>query len=197
MRFTSEQYKKMLLDLLPRGRAWDRLPGSIAYDFIDAISKEFERVDARANQLIKEADPRSALETLDQWESFLGLPDECTGEQTTIEGRRQEILAKLTALGGISRQYYIDLARALGYEITITEFRPFRAGLSRAGDALTNGDWIYAWRVNAPAVNGILFRAGSGRAGDPLALFSNEVLECVISKNNRASRIVLFAYGNS
>lgn len=116
----------------------------------------------------------------------------------TQQERRDDVVQRLITTGGQSRRYFIDLARALGYEITITEFFPFRAGHSRAGDPITNTlDWRYSWRVNAPETTFWLFRAGVGAAGEPLRKWGNSRLEGVIRKYAPAHTNVIFGYGGN
>ncbi|MNJ39675.1 hypothetical protein D3C77_345530 [compost metagenome] len=135
---------------------------------------------------------------LADWERVAGLPDKCAGTlESTVQGRRNALLAKLTATGGQSKAYFIAIAAALGYEITIEEFRPFRAGRSTAGDVLTNGDWMFTWRVRAPEVTVIPFRAGRSAAGEQLRAWGNDTLECKIRQRSPAHTVVLFAYANS
>ncbi|WP_236851555.1 putative phage tail protein [Candidatus Sodalis pierantonius] len=54
----------------------------------------------------------------------------------TLQQRRQQVLARINATGGLSRKYFITLAKSLGYRITIDEPEPFRAGSSLAGEKL-------------------------------------------------------------
>ncbi|TMV36430.1 DUF2313 domain-containing protein, partial [Thioclava sp. BHET1] len=63
----------------------------------------------------------------------------------------------------------------LGYEITITEFTPFRVG-ETVGLPLYGIDWAYAWKVNAPDFSIAYFQLGRGEVGDPLATWSDVVL---------------------
>lgn len=191
-----DQYTSFLKTLLPPGRAWARASISTVSKFLEGLAAEMVRLDQRTGDLLLEADPRATAELLPEWERMLGLPDGCSGLAITLQERRAAILAKLITKGAISKQFFIDLAASLGFEITITEFRPFRAGHSCAGDALTNGDWVVAWRVNAPSQTVKYFRAGQSCAGEPLATWGNDVLECKISKRIPAGTIVLFAYGD-
>lgn len=188
------KYIELLFNLLPKGVAWNKNPNSFLSQLMDGISQEMNRVDQKTEALLLEMDPRTSNELLTDWERMLGLPDECTGEAATVQARRNEAYAKLTGIGSTSRQFYIDLAASLGFEVTITEFRPFRAGLSRAGDRITNGDWIYAWQVNAPATEYLRFRAGLSFAGEPLVYSGNDTLQCAIDKRKPAHTIVLFAF---
>lgn len=193
---SANEYLEQLKLLLPPGKALPRETGTSLDTLLDGIAQELARLDARGEDLIGEANPSSTSELLTDWERTAGLPDNCSGTlDSTVQGRRQSLLAKLTSTGGQSKQYFIDVAAALGYEVTISEFRPFRAGLSHAGDDLTNGDWIYTWRVNAPETTTVSFRAGQSSAGEALRIWGNETLECKINKLKPAHTIALFAYG--
>lgn len=189
-------YIKMLLDLFPLGLAWPRDQDTDFYTTVDATAEEFTRMGVRSGDLINELDPRTALESLPDWERMLGLPDECSREtdDRTTQVRRDEILAKLTQRGAISKQYYIDIAAQLGFTITIREFRPFQVGRSRAGDPLSNGDWIFAFEVQGPILTFIYFRTGRNTVGEPLRIWGNEPLECTINKIKPAHTVAIFTF---
>lgn len=186
----------MLMDLLPEGKAWPKFPGTFLYGAMEGLAEELARLDARGERLIIESDPRQSDELLPDWERVCGLPDECRRETSTVATRRNDVVARLTQNGSINKAYYIQLAEYLGYEITIYEYRPFRAGLSSAGDPVCNQPWAYVWQVNAPAVTGVFFVAGGSSAGDALAVYENEALECSINKRKPAETLVLYSYGD-
>ena len=193
---TPAQYLDQLAGLLPKGLAWTRDRDATLLKVLRAIADQLGRADKRAEELLDEADPRTALEILDAWEAAFGLPETCTPDaEQTLQERRDQLLSKMTTTGGQSRAYFVAMALALGYEITITEFRPFRAGWSNAGDDLTNDEWTFAWRVNAPETTIREFRAGRSTAGEPLRTWGNELLECVISKYAPAHTHLFFGYG--
>lgn len=193
----ADAYSDQLRALLPPGRLWDSLrqDGSLADALIAALAQEFARVDGRSQALIDETDPRSVSELLADWEAFAGLPDACTGSLSTVGGRRGALLSRLTARGGQSQSYFVALAEQLGYTVTITEYRPPYAGLATVGDALTYGDWVFAWTVNAPqtTVSDAVVNAAS--AGEPLRSWGVQALECIIRRRRPAQTTVLFTYG--
>lgn len=191
-----ENYKNLILKLLPNGLAWNKDRTSNLSKLIEAAAVEFSRLGVRAEDVLKEADPRTSNELLPDWERFYGLPDECEQEldQTSNERRYKLLNRAITVRGGQSRQFFIDYIEALGFDVTITEFQQFRAGISAAGDALTNGqDWVNTWQINAPASLAYEFTAGS-RAGEPLRVFRNDSIECSINHIKPAQTLVLFAY---
>lgn len=193
---SAEQYANQLRALLPRGEAWRAERGSLMDSLLLAIATEFARIDARGGDLLNEADPRTTVELLEDWERVLGLPNPCITEEQTNAQRRAAVVEKVRRLGGQSVAYFLQVAESLGYDITITEFRPFVAG-SDAGDPLTNGDWIFTWQVNGPEVTTTDFKVGVSAVGEPLRTWGNEELECVINQLKPAHTHVLFAYAES
>lgn len=137
-------------------------------------------------------------EGLSDWERVLALPDPClVGVPQTVGQRVQAVVSKVQWRGGQSKAFFISLAKSLGYDITITTFRPARAGLARAGDPIYGGSWSFTWRVNAPAVTVNYARAGIAGAGDPLASWGNKNLECRLRQMMPAESVLLFGYGDN
>jgi uncharacterized protein YmfQ (DUF2313 family) len=193
---TAADYLEQLKTLLPPGQAFPREAGTTLHDLLDGMSIELARVDGRGETLPIEANPASANELLSDWERVAGLPDKCSGVlEETLQGRKNALLTKLTSTGGQSAAYFIELAASLGYTVTIEEFRPFRAGISRAGDSLTNGPWVFTWRIRAPEVSVTEFRAGRSAAGERLRTWGNDTLECKLNQLKPAHTVALFAYG--
>lgn len=196
MAHTPDDYAQLLKNLLPSGLAFIREPGTNLEQLLLGLAVEFSRTEERADQLAIEVNPLGSIELLPDWERATGLPDKCSGElETTIQGRRNAVIAKLSSTGGQSRQYFIDVAAALGYTITITEFNPFRVGISAVGDALTNGPWQYAWQINAPETTLVEFRVGLSAVGEALRTWGNDTLECKIRQLAPAHTVPIFSYG--
>ena len=195
------EYSKVIRRLFPRGLAWLRVfdQTSNLYKLLDSYANETCRIHERADQLIREVDPRTTLELLEDWERLLGLPDECDPSTTqTIQERRTRVIQVLTTRGGQNEAFYKTLASNFGFDVDVISAEdqpPFVAG-SRAGDRLTNGNWRYAFVIKAPAEFLVKFRAGQGAAGDPLVKVGNETLECLMEKYKPAHTIVLFSFGD-
>lgn len=192
MGMTAAQYLSQLQALLPRGGAWPREPDATLTRLLQALADELARVDGRAQVLIEEEDPRTTYEMLSDWERAFGLPETCAGAGETTQQRRNALVAKVTGIGGQSRQYFIDLAEQLGYEITITEFDPFTVG-DTVDDEIYGELWQFAWQVNAPQESITPFLATSS-VDDPLGAWGNEQLECAINRLKPAHTTALFAY---
>lgn len=193
---TAADYLEQLKTLLPPGQAFPRDAGTTLHSLLDGMSIELARVDGRGDSLPGEANPASTNELLGDWERVAGLPDKCSGAlEETLQGRRNALLTKLSSTGGQSPGYFIGLAASLGYTVTIEEFRPFRVGMSRAGDSLTNGPWVFTWLIRAPEVTVTSFRVGRSAVGERLRIWGNDTLECIINQLKPAHTIALFAYG--
>lgn len=189
-----DAWLSQLQALLPPGLAWPRHPDAVLTRLLGPIAAQMSRIDGRAAELLREADPRQTLELLAEWEADTGQPDPCAGPAVTLTGRRGRVLAKLLGRpGGQSIAYYTALAARYGQEIAIEEFRPFRAG-ARAGDRCRSVAWHFAWRVQGYAGSPTRFRAGRSIAGDRLAEWGNQILECVIRRTAPAHSHVLFGY---
>lgn len=162
---------------------------------IKAEANALSTAESSADSIRRAMRPDSG-EGLADWEQLLGLPDPCLhGAPQTTRQRVNAVVSKWQGQGGQSRPFFIELAKALGYSITIDVFRPARAGLARAGDPINGGDWAFAWRVNAPAVTVIPAAAGLSSAGEALSAWGNEVLECRLSQLKPAESILIFGYG--
>lgn len=193
---TAEEYRDLLLALLPPGQAIPRDPGTTMDDLLLAMADEMARLDNRGLDLLREMNPLYTAELLPEWEAIAGLPDKCSGElEPTLQGRRNALVAKIASTGGQSRAYFIAIAAALGYTVTIDEYRPFRVGEAAVGDALTNDEWVYAWRVLAPETTIVEFRTGESAVGEPLRDWGNDLLECKMRELRPAHTWVHFSYG--
>lgn len=193
-----DQYVDTLKQLMPKGIAWTRSIGSIFHQLFQAMAEEMARFDSRISvDLINEMDPRTCLEMLDDWERIVGLPDACqTSLSVGVTLRRIDVLRKLVSKGSQSRQFFIDLAAAFGYTITITEIRPFRSGMNVSGDRCYDVDWWHHWVVNSSTRVTSYFLSGSSHSGDALKNWANGTLECVIQAVKPAHTVVHFTYGS-
>lgn len=195
MALTAADYRRQLAALAPPGQALPDSTDSNWQKLLDALAVLFGEVDARAEVLMTELDPRSARELLTDWERVTDLPDTCVpGEQTEAE-RRDSVMRVLTSTGGQSRDYYIEMAAELGYDITITEHHPH--SVEETVDFPVNGGaWQFAWTVRA-AGETVRYLTTTSDVSEALATWGNERLECVIERYKPAHTYVIFAYGST
>lgn len=197
MRATQDQYSRLLKALLPPGAAWADDDEAVLNRFLRGVAGALTRAHNRGVDLTYEAQPASTKELLTEWERVAGLPDGCTAtENLTQAERRDALVAKLAARGGQSIPFFIDLAAALGFEITITEHSPFQAGKSAAGQACNTELSRFIWTVHGPATTKRVFKAGISTAGEPLQKSSNTLLECAMHRLKPDHTLCNFTYGD-
>jgi uncharacterized protein YmfQ (DUF2313 family) len=142
VRRSGSNYRDAFLSLLPNGQAWPKHQiGSVLYDTVDGLSEYWGFVDGRAADLLeRESDPRQTVELLPDWERNWGLPPPCFTQPPTIGERQKMLVMWMTLMGAQSIDWFIHVASLLGYDISITEYRPFMVGMDRCGDSRVYGD---------------------------------------------------------
>jgi len=206
-----ERYKELWKKLWPRGKAWDFEEQPVLSKLLDSSSIEFCRVDDFIDFLLREADPRITSALLTDWERLLGLPDECTPDDLSLDERRNQIVQKYTNVGGLNKTFYEFIGQQLGFEIFVNDFTNFKAGFAVAGDPisnffneifvagstagtfLTNVGWRFYFNVDMPITAAEVFEAGDV-AGSPLRLFSNPLIECTMLKLKPAHSAIFFTF---
>jgi uncharacterized protein YmfQ (DUF2313 family) len=212
---TSAEYAQGFNNCLPTGPAWPRDPAEVLQKFITGLSGIWgDEVEALAALLLtRESDPRATIILLPDWERAWGLPDDCLAEPLTIGDRQTALVNRMTLLGAQNRAFFIAQAANIGYAITIREFSPFMAGVSRCGDTtdlnaayakdfghfrweIGSPDMRFYWVVSVASRRFTWFRAASGQAGvDPMLRIGLATdLECLIRRWKPAHTIVIFDY---
>lgn len=147
---TAADYAAATVALLPRGRAWTAgEPGTKQAALVGALAVLWADVDADAGQLLEQSLPGANADLLPEWEETLGLTKSIDG--LTTQQRAAQVLARFVGGGGQSQAYFIALAAALGFTITITTYAPFRAGVGTATSPVYTDDWAYSWGVHIVA----------------------------------------------
>lgn len=194
-RYSIDNYASALQALMPVGIIWTRSPDAVQTRVARALAHAYQRSDDDALGLLVGAFPSTATMMLPEWEATLGLPDMCSiGEIDTIAKRQDAVVSKLISSGGQSIDYYTRIAAAMGYQITITEYRQAVAGMAVAGDAINGEEWPFVWLVTTPGTNISVALAGRTYCGDPLRSWGNRQLECRLSAMAPSHTIVKFGY---
>lgn len=183
-----------LLKLLLPAVAYEKAGPALSAEVV-AEGNQLDAFQDLIEALPPETDPRSTSALLQDWERVYGLPDECRGQADTIADRRLRLVAKVAETGGLSKPYFIALASALGYTgVTITSFKPTNAEMG-CEDAVRDESWRRAWQVNMPNQQNVhrLFSAESA-SEDPVDVYRQGPVECLIGKLKPAHTLVLFNY---
>ncbi|HSH72333.1 MAG TPA: putative phage tail protein [Methylophilaceae bacterium] len=194
MALETDDYLAQLRELLPPGPAWPRDNDSLLTKLLTGWAEEFARIDARADDLVDEADPRTTSELLPDWERVVGLPDPCVTVNQSVDQRRAALVSKLTSIGGQSRQYFLDLAFSLGYiGSSIEEYRPFNC-TDDCNDALYSELDRFVWTLFLPSNSGIYIMNCNSACNSPLQAWGDEVIECRVNRYKPAHTKAIFAY---
>ncbi|EAA8719444.1 DUF2313 domain-containing protein [Salmonella enterica subsp. enterica serovar Abaetetuba] len=170
-------HQRALLQLLPRGKAWNKAPDSTLSELCRALSEPTARVNETATQLLRERFPSQAVLLLEDWEKFLGLPD-CTSGEDNIETRQMAAGAKHRMWPSLNVLFYKKLAKRYGYDIEITP-DPDNQYIS-----LINVKGGVKWR-NATVLDNCL---------TPLRVYDSGILECLLEKYKPAHQEFRFIY---
>jgi len=214
VRRQGSDYAIAMLQLLPQGQAWPRgldcaTDDSTLVGTIRGLADYYGFVDSRAADLLeRESDPRITIELLSDWERAWGLPEKCLATPQTIGERQVALVTKMTLLGAQSRQFFIDLAAKIGYDIKIQEFAPWMFGVSQCGrtdDGTVNHYWRWEigppemrffWTVKVSGVKYIWWRYGLALLGiDPhLRIGVPRDLECILRRLKPAHTEIVFDF---
>ncbi|WP_332117232.1 YmfQ family protein [Azorhizobium caulinodans] len=189
-----EAAHREILSLQPTGFVWpvrDSQFGALMLPLAQAVAD----LEASAEAMMDEIDPRTAVLCLEDFERVLG-PDPCGRDISALSrGQRQQLAhQRWTARGGQSIAYFVSLAAKRGVTIRIEEARVSQAGGLRAGDELVNSPEQFVWRVLLSLGAWEVFRAGESVAGDRLYDFALSDIECDIRRAAPAHTDVVFSY---
>ena len=197
MALTERDYSHQIDALLPRGPIWKRTPGSTLDAVLYALGREAARADARINQVIEEADPRTSIEELARWFDDYGIPSACLEAiaDPSREQMRQELLAKITSKLGLTAAFFESLAGTLGYQAKVMAFTEHDVNVD-VEHPLYEEQWTTVMTL------GITIRSDGNAeyldvtwgADEPLARWGNALLECMIRALAPAHVYVIFMY---
>ncbi|CUR45496.1 FIG121501: Prophage tail protein [Alloalcanivorax xenomutans] len=172
-------FTNQLVLLQPPGIGLPTEPDSGWYQLLAGLAAEFERIDGRSADLTKEITLQpGAIELLDEWEDALGINDDPI-VPTDPDDRRNNVVAKLSAIGGQTLAYFIGIAQRFGVKTSTVEERPFEMGVHGMGDPVGGDEWRHVWSVLTTDVVSSDVRA---------------ILERAINRYKPAHTVALFDY---
>jgi len=195
-KFDAAGYAVAMKSLLPQGRVWQINEGSSQAAVIDGLALTTQRSDSAAISLIQGAFPATADQLISEWNQTLGIIDPCFGAPTSSFTNQQQIVAKLSATGGQSPQYFIDLALSLGYVIKITQYT-YHSVMKPVTAALSSKDWALTWQVDFAVANSytasVEQSVGSpiGSGGYPANM---QAVICILNKYKPAHTNLIFKF---
>ncbi|MFN1149931.1 YmfQ family protein [Serratia liquefaciens] len=175
---TTDDYKALLALLLPPVSY--NINGERLSAELNADTGALSLADAFIADLLTAIDPREATNLLSDWERVYAL---APAGDDNLQQRRQRVMGKLAETGGLSREYFINLARALGYTITITEHETPR--------------WEWDVNVQGEAEQEYDFRVDESVIDDYLMDFGDPGLETMFERLKPAHTRCVYKYSGA
>ena len=137
---TGDDYAVAMAGELPQGQAWPRDWNGALMLVVRGLTRIWGDFELRASHLLEqESDPRITVELLPDWERNWGLPDPCYSSPQSVYERQLALVMRMTIEGAQSRVFFIQIAAQIGYDISISEFRPFTIAMDGCGDCRVYG----------------------------------------------------------
>jgi len=83
------------------------------------LAIEVARGEDKLQEISDQYDPMVTTQLIEEWESALGIPDDCLEVKGTIDDRRDVILLKLASLGVSTKEGFEALGALLGFDIEV------------------------------------------------------------------------------
>lgn len=106
---------------VPNGDLWvsKQIPESNFFKLLYGLAYVILDADNNLKNFRREFIPKNTNYFLEEWEILLGIPEGCLTNTGTNEERRKNILGCLSALGCITKEDWINLAKVMGFDIEI------------------------------------------------------------------------------
>jgi len=193
---TSKAYLEHLWSLMPRGSAWSRERISVLSNLLAAYAEGLADFDQSVSALLDDIRPDTTTDLLPEWEETLGLPDECSALQPTIELRRAAVLSKLISQANLNPKSYKAIGRLYGAEIKVHELDKARADAVPGIDT-SDGRWRFVWWITISTEADVREFNALSNAFTPLVSIERITeLECRLQKAKPAHTRLFVGYAN-
>ncbi len=118
---THDQQTDSFAHFLPVGKSFDSKNETVAVlrKFLEGLSGELKRVHDGMNDLSFDYDINSCTELITNWESAVGIPDDCFPGTGDIEERRTHVLIKLARMNVQTAEDFVDVIELLGFTVSL------------------------------------------------------------------------------
>lgn len=93
--------------------------GSNLRKMLTGLAYEFLRERDLIDEVFSEYDPNTTTKFIEEWEKWVGIPDDCLSNSGTLDQRRKNILLKLTGVNATTEVQFENIATILGYTIDV------------------------------------------------------------------------------
>lgn len=122
-----EEHADIAADYLPNDVLFGgkKIDGANTRKFLKGCAHFFKKSEDALNQVSDEYDISKTTDFIEEWESWVGIPDECFDKSGTLDQRRKNVLFKMASANVQTEQDFIDMAAGFGVVITIDNTVPF------------------------------------------------------------------------
>lgn len=183
---TIEQSRDQLSVIVPKGRAWNKknVPESGHYRAIRVWASMFNQIQQQIEILAQEFNINLTTDLLPEWETSVGIPDDCLRDLDTLQQRRNAIISRLRKVPIVTKEEFELLGQELiGEQVVVTpgwdydEANNFPNELSRSK--------MYVQFINAATGFPYSFPYPFGR-------FRNDLVECVFQNVKPSYVVIIF-----
>ncbi len=120
-RHSKEEHANSVAAYLPNDDLWAAkgIDGTNLRKLLLGLALSLARSEDRLETVWEELDPSTTTDFIEQWESAVGIPDDCFSTQGTIEERRRNVVIKLNAAIQ-TKEDFEALAALLGLTVIVT-----------------------------------------------------------------------------
>lgn len=167
--------------------------GSVLRKILIGLASEWLNFRNKINEVANEYNLQNTTNLIQEWESFVGIPDSCIEVASTLEQRRLNILLKLSGINATTAKQFKKIALILGFDI----------GVSNGVDTSTfplQLPFLLISEASAPFTIVITLPASLQPAGFPLTLpfilteQTPAILNCLFNKLKPANTQLFFRY---
>ena len=122
---TQRQQAKSIADYLPNGPVFEakNVENTTLKNLLLGWAVELISDETVIKEVSKQHDIRQTVDLIEEWESMMGIPDDCFKADGTIEERRRDVIIKL-GIALLTEQDYIDLGKLFDIEVKIARLPP-------------------------------------------------------------------------
>ncbi|WNJ96530.1 putative phage tail protein [Vibrio ruber] len=187
----TEAWLSVLQQLMPQGIAWNKDTDSNQTNLLRALAKALSDADTLCDTIQLEMLPSQANIMLDDYETYLGLPD-CDGQGDTLIERRNAVTTKDRIRGGLATWQIESLAKDLGFTIKVDEIWPHHC-LRSCSYPLYAQRYRHVLKITVTEMPRVRFTCLDYIT---MPLISNDarVLECTLNKYKMAGKYYDYIY---
>lgn len=170
--------------------------GSTLRKILIGLASEWLNFRSKINEVSNEYNPKTTTKLIEEWEEFVGIPDNCIPVASTIEQRRLNVLLKLAGINVTTEKQFKNIASILGYNIEVSN------GVSTSTFPLTL-PFLLISEASAPFTIVITLPSSIQPNGFtltfPFTLTSQQpaILDCLFNKLKPANTQLFFRYSNA